>query len=77
MAAVSILNVTVLDNPTAFVNPLQFEIQFECLQALDEGTYPMHQQMPTVMPPYLTILFSLLIDCRSRMEAYLRRKRGG
>ena len=26
----------VLDNPTQFTNPLQFEITFECLQDLDD-----------------------------------------
>ena len=28
---------TVLDNPTCFLNPFQFEITFECLQELDDG----------------------------------------
>ena len=28
----------VLDNPAPFGNPLQFEITFECLQALEDGT---------------------------------------
>jgi hypothetical protein len=28
---------SVLDNPTSFLNPFQFEITFECLQELDEG----------------------------------------
>eukprot|EP01139_Manchomonas_bermudensis_P002407 Amastigsp_a4568_32.p1 type:complete len:155 gc:universal Amastigsp_a4568_32:574-110(-) len=36
MATVNILNVTVLDNPTAFTNPFQFEICFECLGPLAE-----------------------------------------
>lgn len=27
----------VLDNPTSFMNPFQFEITFECLQELDDG----------------------------------------
>jgi histone chaperone ASF1 len=39
MALVNVLNVTVLDNPTAFTNPFQFEVQFECLQALEDGAY--------------------------------------
>ena len=30
---------TVLDNPTCFLNPFQFEITFECLQELDDGTF--------------------------------------
>ena len=29
----------VLDNPTSFTNPFQFEITFECLQELDDGTW--------------------------------------
>ncbi len=28
-----------LDNPAPFENPLQFEITFECLQALEDGAY--------------------------------------
>ena len=37
MAQVQVTNVTVLDNPTAFFNPFQFEITFECLQNLENG----------------------------------------
>jgi histone chaperone ASF1 len=37
MALVNILNINILDNPTAFTNPFQFEITFECLQDLPEG----------------------------------------
>ena len=37
MAKVQVTNVTVLDNPTAFVNPFQFEITFECLEDLPTG----------------------------------------
>eukprot|EP01035_Chromulina_nebulosa_P021258 gene21258-27545_t len=36
MSFVNIINVTVLDNPTSFTNPLQFEITFECIQPLNE-----------------------------------------
>ena len=39
MAKVQVTNVTVLDNPTAFFNPFQFEITFECLEDLQTGTY--------------------------------------
>ena len=28
----------VLDNPCTFENPFQFEITFECLQELEDGT---------------------------------------
>ncbi len=39
MAKVQITNVTVLDNPTAFLNPFQFEITFECLDNLETGEF--------------------------------------
>ena len=37
MAKVQLTNVTVLDNPTSFCNPFQFEITFECLEDLSDG----------------------------------------
>lgn len=40
MALVNVTNVVVLDNPTAFSNPLTFEVTFECLQELDAGESP-------------------------------------
>ena len=39
MAAVNVTNVVVLDNPTAFTNPFQFEVTFECIQPLDDGKW--------------------------------------
>lgn len=33
------LNVAVLDNPSPFGNPFQFEITFECMEDLPEGKY--------------------------------------
>ncbi|XP_074641826.1 histone chaperone asf1b-B-like [Tubulanus polymorphus] len=36
MAKVNITNVVVLDNPSPFKNPFQFEITFECLEDLPE-----------------------------------------
>lgn len=42
MSAVNITNVTVLDNPAAFLNPFQFEISYECLIPLADGTYSFH-----------------------------------
>ena len=39
MALVNIINMAVLDNPTAFTNPFQFEVTFECLQELQEGEF--------------------------------------
>ena len=37
MSVVNILNIQVLDNPTKFINPFQFEITFECISPLKEG----------------------------------------
>ncbi|XP_011406216.1 PREDICTED: histone chaperone ASF1A-like isoform X2 [Amphimedon queenslandica] len=36
MAQVQVQNVTVLDNPTKFTNPFQFEITFECQENLEK-----------------------------------------
>ncbi|KAF3443460.1 hypothetical protein FNV43_RR14012 [Rhamnella rubrinervis] len=36
MSAVSITNVTVLDNPASFLTPFQFEISYECLTPLKD-----------------------------------------
>ncbi|KAG7347342.1 ASF1 like histone chaperone [Nitzschia inconspicua] len=36
MALVNVVNMVVLDNPTTFTSPFQFEITFECLQELDD-----------------------------------------
>ncbi|XP_041475081.1 histone chaperone ASF1-like [Lytechinus variegatus] len=36
MAKVQVTNVTVLDNPSNFLNPFQFEITFECIENLTE-----------------------------------------
>ncbi|CAM6087192.1 unnamed protein product [Calypogeia fissa] len=36
MSAVNVTNVTVLDNPSMFMNPLQFEISYECLISLED-----------------------------------------
>lgn len=32
-------NVVVLDNPSPFYNPFQFEITFECIEDLSEGEW--------------------------------------
>ena len=37
MAKVQVTNVTVLDNPSPFLNPFQFEVTFECFEDLPEG----------------------------------------
>jgi len=52
----------VLDNPTHFQNPFQFEITFECLQELEDG-----------MRDHLLSLTSHHISHRSGMESFVRR----
>jgi len=37
MSAINVTSVQVLDNPQFFSSPLQFEIQYECLQDLRHG----------------------------------------
>ena len=37
MALVNVINVAVLDNPTRFSNPFQFDITFECVSELRDG----------------------------------------
>lgn len=37
MAKVQLANVAVLDNPSPFLNPFQFEVTFECIEELKEG----------------------------------------
>lgn len=39
MAKVQLCNITVMDNPSPFLNPFQFEITFECIEELKEGKY--------------------------------------
>uniref|UniRef100_A0A2M4AYP3 Putative histone chaperone asf1 n=1 Tax=Anopheles triannulatus TaxID=58253 RepID=A0A2M4AYP3_9DIPT len=36
MAKVHITNVVVLDNPSSFLNPFQFQLTFECIEKLEE-----------------------------------------
>eukprot|EP00934_Nitzschia_sp_Nitz4_P008886 Nitzschia sp. Nitz4//scaffold333_size18811//2089//3204//NITZ4_008751-RA/size18811-augustus-gene-0.40-mRNA-1//-1//CDS//3329548217//8876//frame0 len=36
MALVNVVDMEVLDNPTCFLNPFQFQITFECLQELED-----------------------------------------
>jgi len=36
MAFVTLTNIGVLDNPTAFTNPFQFEVTFECIHPLED-----------------------------------------
>lgn len=46
MAHVNVTHVTVLDNPTSFMNPFQFEICFECFYPIPDGTLPGRARRP-------------------------------
>ena len=37
MAKVQVLNLSILDNPTTFINPFKFEVTFECAENLPDG----------------------------------------
>lgn len=39
MAKVQVCNVNVLNNPSPFNSPFQFELTFECIEELQEGTH--------------------------------------
>ena len=39
MSLINVTNVVVLDNPTSFSNPFQFQVTFECIQELQDGNY--------------------------------------
>jgi hypothetical protein len=59
MSLVNILNVEVLDNPTAFTNPFQFQITFESVApGIKEGTL-----VHTTTHPYRSQLRVLFFMC--------------
>ena len=54
MSAINVTSVEVLDNPTQFGNPLQFEIQYECLYQLAHGEDTPAQSRPAISHPAQT-----------------------
>lgn len=61
MSAVNVTNVTVLDNPSMFQNPFQFEISYECLVPLKDGESG--PRVPSIVGNFLfcSVLGSLLL----------------
>ncbi len=49
MALVNVMNISVLDNPTVFTNPFQFEITFEAKEALPDGEEPFQIPQSTAL----------------------------
>jgi hypothetical protein len=68
---VNITNVAVLDNPTAFLNPFQFEISYECLVPLDDG-----KAKPPFYPSVPLLPIWLLCAMRRRRRARVSSRRG-
>lgn len=78
MTLVNIIQVTVLDNPTAFTNPFQFEITFECLQELQDGAANFSEELVSQLTNatsyhFLPLTLPILSRIRSRMESDLCR----
>lgn len=49
MSSVNLLNVTVNGNPAAFGAPYEFEITFECIEALKNGaSLTLHTRLTTL-----------------------------
>lgn len=66
MSVVSLLGVNVLNNPAKFGDPYEFEITFECLEALQKGKF-YSAPLGIVFASIFTIT-NLLVHHRSRME---------
>lgn len=58
MSAVNVTNVTVLDNPSMFQNPFQFEISYECLVPLNDGECSFRSSVE-----YVRALFAIWVVC--------------
>lgn len=57
MAKVHILNVTVNNNPAPFFTPFQFEINFECLEDLQDGNQNPANTLNLLFDSVLTCIF--------------------
>lgn len=71
MAKVQVNNVVVLDNPSPFYNPFQFEITFECIEDLSEGEWRRRR------PPGCQLRLQTLKVSRARSRGGGRRGAGG
>ena len=78
MSLVSILAVDVLDNPSSFLNPFQFEVTFECLKDLKEGAFCALYACACVCArasgrPFV-VLFRLLLLTKKKKRAPISRR---
>lgn len=63
MSAVSITNVTVLDNPASFLTPFQFEISYECLTPLKDGIFFLNWTFSFIFNYLFYFLFLKIQTC--------------
>lgn len=59
MAKVHILNVTVHNNPAPFFTPFQFEINFECLEELQDGKINLKYILGKIKNVYIFLFLDL------------------
>ena len=72
MSAVNITNVSILDNPAAFLNPFQFEISYECLVPLKDGKFThIYRLKCTSIWLLISAVLFLLIICHSSQNRKL------
>lgn len=66
MSAINVMNVMVLDNPSMFLNPLQFDISYECLVPLKDGQLFLfiHASLMLVLVCQKQFPISKLHDCK-------------
>lgn len=62
MAKVQLSNVVVLDNPSPFLNPFQFELTFECIEDLNEGIILKIMWIIIYFKLFIQILFFLDLE---------------
>lgn len=70
MSAVNITNVAVLDNPSPFSTPLQFEISYECLSALKYGIPSIY--LLSLFTSYMCSIMIVLFELHSIRVHFLR-----
>lgn len=75
MSMINLTKVEVIDNPTNFLNPIQFEIEFEAVADLAEGLFfPPHNQTKkkkTVADPSLSVLAVLMMVLFCLCESWI------
>ncbi len=66
MTAISVTSVNVLDNPSKVTNPLQFEIQYECMFDLADGERRRPVLSRVAIKPNRSLGLQHHVDCTRR-----------